>query len=192
MKKIFSILFVALGLAQTALTPANLNAAFFRGKVPVSGGGGGDTAWVTSVSGGTARNNFGGVAGNKFTVNSTITVTSLGAWVISGSSQTHRIGIWNSGLTKLAEVSLNKSGLSTGFNYVSMGASPVTLTAGSYFIGEEEFSGGDSFLNDDLTLATTGVATITTSSFTSGAYGVPNNLANAGVRSFVPPNFLYH
>lgn len=195
--RLFKSIFLSIALACSAHAQATFQSASLQNAnvgtnaTAGGGGGGGDTIWLTLTSAGTSRNNFDGTVGCKFTVNSTITVTSVARYVISGSTQSHRVGIWDSGFTKLAEVTVNASGLGTGFAYVSLGT-PVTLTSGNYYIGTEEFSGGDSFLNDDSTISTTGVATITTSSFASGAYDAPFNLATSGVFSFGPVNFKYH
>lgn len=174
--------------SQTILTAGGL--AAYAPNVSV-GGGGGDPTWLTLGAHPTTRNNFSGTVGCTFTVSSSITVTSLAGYVISGSSQTHRVGLWNSSFTKLAEISINKSGLSAGFAYVSI--TPLTLTAGTYYLGEEEFSGGDTWYNDDSSVSTTSAATITFSSFHSGAYDAPSsNGGSSSVACFGPVNFKSH
>lgn len=167
---------------------------FFSYKTP-SAGSAPDTTWLSASGLGTTRNNFGGEVGCKFTANNTVTLTSLGSWVISGSTQTHQIGIWDSTdqVNPIALVSINKNGLSVGFHTVAV-STPTNLISGHiYYIGEEQFSGGDAFYNDDqVTVSTTAIGTISTSTFHTGTFGCPNSTSTAGVHAFGPPNFLYH
>lgn len=185
-------LLCVLALKGSAQTLLEANVAAFGTNAP-SGGGGGDTPWVTGQSLGTLRSpgDFDGTVGCTVTVNSTITVTSIGAWVINGSTQSHHIGFFDSGGSLSGFVILNKSGLSTGFHYVVLGT-PLVLTAGTYFFGEEEFNSGDAFYNQDTTLTTTAVATISAASFNSTGFIAPSGAGTAGAHCFVPVSFLYH
>jgi hypothetical protein len=98
---------------------------------------------------------FSSQSGGNYTVGctffcpaTTITITALGRWVLSGNSGTHALGLWKvTGGTLLASTSINTSGLSVGWNYVAI--TGVALTPGAeYAIGSLEASGGDSFGTD--------------------------------------------
>ncbi len=117
--------------------------------------------FITTQTLGTLRNNFSGLVGFRFAVNtsSNITVTDLGRWVVSGNSGSHFVGLYNmvgTG-TLLTSATVVTSGAAVGFAYAA--CTPVTLTAGStYVVQSTETSGGDQWYDSNTVL--TPVSTI--------------------------------
>jgi hypothetical protein len=178
--------------AQTPLTADGL-ATFAGASSSGGGGGGGDTPFITLTSAGTPRSNFSGVVGCVLSLTSSVTITALGRYVISGSSQTHNVGIWSSSdtTTPLAQVTVNASGLGTGWAYVSLGT-PITPGTGTFYLGSAETSGTDSWYDDDSVISVTAIGTISSSGFHSGAFQAPSSTGNTGSKCYVPVNFKYH
>src|SRR6478609_5163096 len=89
------------------------------------------TQFVSSVSGGTARNDFTGQLGYSFTVGaSPITVNQLSRYIVSGNSGSHTVYIYgNPGTTidLIAQVSINTSG-ATASTFKSVSITPVVLS----------------------------------------------------------------
>ena len=145
------------------------------------------TAFLTSVTGGTPRSNFTGDVGMWFTTGSqAMTVTELGTWVISGNSATHTILMRSvSGCSLLGSVSISTSGAPTGWKYATLG-SPIALSASTnYDIFYTATSGGDQWLDQDCTVATTAAATCNGTSL-----GSCSN-SNIGLHCYAAPNFKY-
>ena len=140
------------------------------------------------------RNNYAFTVGCYFTVGTTnLNITYLGCYVYSGSTQTHRIGIWKkTDSSLLAVVTNNFSGKSAGFDYISL-ASPVTLTAGaSYALGVEQFSGGDNWSDVSSVYTTTGAATNVQAAYatTGGTFSYPG-AAGSALSQYVGVSFIY-
>lgn len=144
--------------------------------------------FLTSGAGSSLRNDYGNYVGFKFTVGaSNLVVTSLGRWVVSGNSGTHTLVIRDAGNSTVATASLNTSGLSVGFNYVSI--TPVTLTAGAvYYCFSLESASGDQWYQD-FSITSTADATVNASAYID-AGGLNTN--TIGTFSYVPTNFKYH
>ncbi len=157
------------------------------------GGGGGGTRWITNASGlNSTSSSYSGYIGGKFTVGgANITVTHLARYVISGSTQTHTLKIWDDSGTDviLASASLDASLFSNEWGSASVGT-PVVLTSGvTYRIGSEEFSGGDLWHEAaGSTYTVTGVATL-------NGYNYGNPFVDAGTTSanniYCPVSFIY-
>ncbi len=151
-----------------------------------------DTPFITSFTTTALRNNFAGWVGFRFAVGAdSITVTSLGRWVVSGNTGSHaaRIVRVSDGVI-MASATINTSGATAGaFAYVALGSS-VTLAANTqYYLVTEEVSGGDQWYDDaGLAPVETAVATIETSMWSSDGTTFASNSAND---SYVPPNFRY-
>lgn len=147
-----------------------------------------DTAFVTSSLATSLRNDYGDFVGFGFTVGaSNITVTKLGRWVVSGNSGTHTLKIVDGSYSTIVSASINTSGLSVGYNFVSCSA--TVLTAGTtYYMLSGETNGGDQWYTSGAVTSLTD-ATITGSYYANGA---SVNLDVAGSRSYVPVNFKYH
>jgi hypothetical protein len=144
---------------------------------------------ITNQSSLSARANLSGVVGTKFVANANVTVTALGAYIDAGGSQTHHVGIWNSGGTLLASVSIAFTGLS-GYNYVSI--SSTSLTSGlTYVLGEEQFSGGDSWYDDTSVLTVSPDFSLTTSIYTDGAWPTEPTISHTAGKSYGFPTFQY-
>ncbi len=156
------------------------------------------TPYISSVSGGTLRNNFTGEVGFQIDVGaSSITVQQLARWVVSGNTGTHTVQIWSSPFSgspvSVASVSVSTSGAPSGqFKFVSLGT-PVVLSASTtYVVTSDETSGGDQWIDNDSTLTVTGVGTIGPSGgvYRTGGAGSFFVFGSAGT-GYVPTNFNY-
>jgi hypothetical protein len=144
------------------------------------------TAFVTSSpSVLTTRNDATLNVGFELTVGSTgITVTQLGRWVISGNSGTHTLAIYDASCALVVSTTINTSGLSVGYNYVSI--TPTVLSASTvYYIMSSETASGDLWY-DNETYTSTADGTITHSAFSTC------NANNSTGYSYVPVNFKYY
>jgi hypothetical protein len=154
------------------------------------------TPFISTVSGGTLRNNFTGEVGFQINVGaSPITVQQLARWVVSGNTGTHLIQIWSSPFSatpvSVASASVSTSGAPSGqFKFTALGSSVVLSASTTYVVSSEETSGGDQWLDSDATLTITGVGTIPNAVFRSGGSGA-FTVSGAATRSFVPPNINY-
>lgn len=153
--------------------------------------GGGPIEFVTSGAGSSPRNDFDGTVGFVFDVTSEVTVTHLGRWIISGNSQSHDIGIWNSGGTLQGSVTVNASGAPVGYLYEPLGSPVVLPVASGYRIGSLEDDGGDQWYNV-FSATSTAVGAITAAAFVSGVTLLnPGSNAGGAGNVFVPVNFKY-
>jgi hypothetical protein len=177
-------------------------ALFSQAMVRIPGPGGaisavGSNPWVTSSpSGATARNDLTGCVGAEFTVGSaSITVTSVGRWVISGNSQTHNVYIVLASAPTVTVVSgaVNTLGAGAGaFAYQPV--IPTTLAAStSYYIESQETNGGDQWYDSNGSAYTvTSDASLVQPGYFIGA-SCPGGLILSGAPSiYVPSNFKYH
>jgi hypothetical protein len=101
------------------------------------------------------RNDFDGMVGYDVQVGATSqNITALGMLDqdLNGLSQAHQVGLWDSGGTLLASVTVpagTGAPLNGWYRYVNL-SSPVTVTAGqTYTLGLEVFAGGDHFKDID-------------------------------------------
>jgi len=151
------------------------------------GGGGPSNPAVTGQSLGTLRNDYTGSVGFRFLVNTNITVTDLGRWVVSGNSGTHAVKIHGPGgsYSTLATGNVNTSGATAGA-YAYQSITPLSLTSGLYYrIESDETSGGDQWYDTDTTISTTG-------DITDDGHSVNGTGSGSGNDSYVPVNFKYH
>lgn len=120
---------------------------------------------------GSLRNNFPGAVGFRFATDTNgMTVTHLGRWVFSGNSGTHTVRLLNA-TGVVASVSINTSGASVGWNYVSI--TPVALPGSTtYILSTEETSGGDQW-GESAAITTTSEAGSVFSAFS----GLPLDFA---------------
>ena len=132
----------------------------------------GGTAWVTDSSSGTLRNDFTGQVGTGFTVSSTITITELGIWVVSGSVSVVTVSLYSAAgygisntRTLLKSGTISTTGLPVGWNYVSI--TPQSVSSGTtYFVSRSVVSSGDQWY-DQYTPTITSAATIVDSAYSN-------------------------
>jgi 6-phosphogluconolactonase (cycloisomerase 2 family) len=151
------------------------------------------TPLITTFTMGTARNNYTGGFGMKFTVGATaLNVSALGRIFITGNTGMHVVklvraldGVDVPGGAVTVDLS---SGTAGQFTYAQL-ASPVTLAPNtSYYLISQETDGGDQFFDLGSVTPTSAVAVdsgIVFSTLTGYiAVGPPND-------SYVPVNLLY-
>jgi hypothetical protein len=146
---------------------------------------------VSSVTAGTARNDFGGWVGGSFTTGaSPVTLTQLGRLFLSGNSGTHTVKVVTSNGADVpgAFVSVNLSGGVPGaFNYAPLGSSVTLNPNTTYYIVSKETAGGDLWY-DFNTVVQTG----SSASVNGGIYsfdGVAYIFVSAPQRMYVPLDF---
>jgi hypothetical protein len=123
---------------------------------------GAGTAFVTGGTPGSARNDFEGFVGFKFTVGgSPITVSHLGRRFVTGNTQNHPARIVNMAGATVSSVDITPAGGVNGtIKYEALGT-PVVLSASTaYRIMVQEFTGGDQWLELATSVSTTGAATL--------------------------------
>lgn len=123
---------------------------------------GGDSSGVAAEILGTLRNDFTGYVGCMFTAGSTLTVNSLGRWVVLGNTRSHRVEIVDSGDgAVVASAVVETSGQAAGkFAYAALGA-PVNLAPNhGYYLVSLETKGSDSWCDDETTLRSSADITI--------------------------------
>lgn len=152
-----------------------------------------DLSFITGESlGGAIVNSTTAQLGFKFvnTSGTTVTVTKLGRWVLSGNNQTHALSIYDSSATpvQLATVTVNCSGATTGaFLYGTLGT-PYNIAAGAtvYFVSAET-NGGDTYYDFNGTVITT-----TNIGSSEAAYiDTTHHDSGNSFRSYVPVSFQY-
>ncbi len=177
-KALYPILIIALLTASMAVHQKFAGAA--------------EVAFVTSYTTTSLRNNFPNYVGGCFTVGaSSVTVTKLGRWVVSGNSGTHTLKLTTaSSATAIVSTSVNTSGAGAGaFLYGSV--TPTVLSASTqYCVLSLEVDGGDQWYDTTATnhVDTTAVATLNAAVYESGGL----NLVNVGTRTmYVGVDFKY-
>ncbi|HLG95334.1 MAG TPA: immunoglobulin domain-containing protein [Bryobacteraceae bacterium] len=151
------------------------------------------STFVTSVTAGTARNDFiGWVGGSIITGSAPVQVTHLGRLFLAGNTGTHAVKIVNASGVDVpgASVSVNLSGgIAGSFNYAAL-ASPVTLNPNTtYYIVSQESSGGDQWYDYNTAVHTNNIATLNGAvySFNGTSYVV----VSASGHMYVPVDFKY-
>lgn len=156
---------------------------------PTGGGGSGTPAWTDSA-GSSIQNNYSGWLGCSFTTTDSITINSVGRWIVSGNTGTHEVAIFDMSGTpvKLASANVNTTEhAAESYGYENL-ASPLALSAATqYKIVSAETSGGDQWYN--VTTINNEAAGITVD---RSVYGTPlpyneDTLNNC----YVPVNFLF-
>lgn len=134
---------------------------------------------VKSVQGVTTVNTYSGWVGVQFTVGaSSLTVTSLGRWVVNGNSGNHTVKIMDAANNELASVTVNTAnGLPDTFAYTALANNLTLLAYNTYSILSYETSGGDAWLNNE----TNNLA----------MHNVAGNLVHKGSSPFSPVNLKY-
>lgn len=130
--------------------------------------------------------------GFRFTVDVTgVTIRALGRYNHSGDSQTHTLYLCDSTGAVLASVALDASlGTPGGIQYANL-ASPVAVTQGNtYAAVSQEFTGGDSWADQDTTLTTTAIASVISAVYQTSVGG-SLNATGAANNSYGPTGFLY-
>lgn len=141
------------------------------------------------VSGhGTARNDFSGAVGCKFTTSANMTVTALGRLVLSGNTLTHTVYLTAGNGTTITSQAIPTSGITADtYNFVPI--TPVQLTAGSsYYIVSHEDNGFDTWY--DAAPVTVSTGTVDNSAHASSDPSVIFTDDTAG-ECFGNPNFEY-
>lgn len=141
MKFILSILFFLSLQSQAQIIRANPFYTPFA-SAPAST----DTAFVTTTPAGDTRTDDIPFVGYRITVGSMpLTITALGRYVISGNDQSHEIKIVDGSNTTIVTATINCSGLSVGWNYVSI--TPTTLSASTIYYVFTQENTTDSWFN---------------------------------------------
>lgn len=147
------------------------------------------TPALTATGGRTFDGDGPWTLGWSFTVDSTITVTGLGAYDLGGDgfAAAHAVGLWDASQNLLASTSVDSSGqLIDGFRYA--GISALTLTPGTYFVGAADLGTGDGYLLEASTVTIAGVTFLNSQFASGGGLLFP---ASAGVPgSYFGGNFL--
>lgn len=147
--------------------------------------------WITSITVGTARNNFTGVTGATVVIGSKpITIKSLARWVISGNTLSHNLYfVRQSDQNIMCSAVINTSSLPVGFNYITV---PDTILASgiTYYLLSSETNGGDQWYDLNTAITTTSVASCTNNAYSTSLPGTffQNSSAN---HPFVPLDFTY-
>jgi hypothetical protein len=164
---------------------AIIGGAQSRRSAAAGGGGGGDTAAVTGQSLGSLRNNFDGDVGFRFFVNTPMTITQLGRWVVSGNSSTHIVHLKSDAGSDLTTASVNTSGATAGqFRYAS--CTPYVHGGGGYLrLESTEAVDDDQWYDFDTTITTT--ADISDDGRSSNGVG-----DSTGNDTYGPVSFKYH
>lgn len=173
-----------------------MNSSFFgllttsRATRP-STSGGPTTNFVTSYGLGTPRTNGGNFyTGFKMTIGgASITVTELGRYCASSSSQSHTTYLASSDGTPLASVSIDASAGANDWVFASI--TSTVLSAGAvYYVMCQEFDGGDTFYDANTSLTTTAVATVNAPVYL-GTYGGAPTDNGAPSDTYGPVTFKY-
>jgi len=154
----------------------------------VSGGGGVDTEFITSVNAGT-KSAIDGFFGMKITVGgSAITVTEVGIY----GNATHYHGTFDVYVRSLTGTDLGHATVTWGtaaqFYYATL-SSPITLNAStSYYIMTDDLNSDDVYISANTTVTPTAVATVD-----DAAFGQPPADEGTGSNhSYGPLSFKYH
>jgi len=130
--------------------------------------------------------------GWQFNVNSTITVSDLGAFddELDDFTVAHDVGLWTAGGTLLASTKVNVGDPLVGnFRYHSI--APLVLGPGHYVVGANKFGqGGDTYTLGVRTLVTPPETTFLASAFAGG--GALQFPGSTGIdNSYFGGNFLF-
>lgn len=150
------------------------------------------TSMLTGFTLGTARNDFSGFVGMRFTVGATaMTVSHLGRLNVAGNSKPHTLKLVNA-LTGVdvagGSVAVTPENLPATFAYAAL-ATPVVLAANTpYLLVSQEAAGGDRWYNLDTFVQSTGDVSINNTVYSdAGKY-----LTSAGAgRTYGPVNLAY-
>lgn len=152
-----------------------------------------EVEFMTAMTPGSLRNNFGSSLGFRFTVGaSSMHITALGRWRYSGNSGSHLIRIIQDDAPKtlIASATIDMStGTVDAFKYVAI--TPVILAVSTpYIVASAESDGGDQWGDDNISgISTQPDGTINFSVYEPSIGIWQSN--NTGVRSYIPPNFKY-
>lgn len=153
------------------------------------------TSFVTGQTLGTdTAGNNGYELGMQIDVQSSpITVTHISFYVIAGSTGTHTGNIYSDPFgtpVSVASVTLNTTGLASGWYDVALGSSVVLSASTTYALSGNYVLGTDHTYNNDTVLTHTAVANIPNSLYrpaATGTFGVSGSTNNC----YVPMGFKY-
>jgi hypothetical protein len=151
------------------------------------------SAYVTSHTSGSLRNDFTGWVGLKMTVGpQPITISELGRLYCLGNVRDHEVKVVRvRDLQDVATVSVNlASGAPGQFQYTKLGTPLVLETNQSYYVVSKELFGGDTWLDFAGTLVTAAPVARTDAAVFFGN-GFLWTLAGGANQSFGPVNFKY-
>ncbi len=152
------------------------------------------TAYVTSQTLGTLRNNFTGFVGMRIDVGAQpLVVSSLGRMISLGNTKSHVVKlVYASNGADVADGSATVAaadGVAGQYQYAEL-PMPVTLTANtSYYIVSQETAGGDSWYDVDTSITTGSVATTPSAAWSLGS-GAYYTYGSSG-QCYGPLNFKY-
>ena len=133
--------------------------------------------------------------GFTFSVNSAITVTDLGIfdWSLDGLLEAHQVGLWNSGGSLLASVTVpsgTAAVLDGDFRYVAI--SSLSLTSGeTYTLGAQYPTSNLEIVRGSATLFTPSVVNYLEDKQAGGAGFIQPTLSTGATNGFFGPNLLF-
>jgi hypothetical protein len=155
---------------------------------------GSSTSFITSVTPGMLRFGATDMEGMQIVVGSTsLLVTAIGRWVLSGNSQTHIVSFYDGNSKPIfgGSVSVNLSGAPVGaFKYVSLTSNVILLAGQTYYLVSDE-TGGEAWCDSDTTVTTRTDATLTNSAYRDHVSGVLFTAGSGTNRPYVPVDFQY-
>ncbi|MGA2715070.1 MAG: hypothetical protein ABSG41_18375 [Bryobacteraceae bacterium] len=172
----------ALNNAQTVSVTLNVSA-----PPPPSG-----TSFITSETLVTVRNDFSGWVGMTFTVGSTpLTVSYLARMQLAGNSGSHVVKLVNTSTgvdVPGGSVTISAAGGTPGLFVYGALATPVVLSANTaYILASQEVYGGDTWYDQNTTVATTADASVTQAAYYYGRWYFPGGAGN----TYGPSSFAY-
>ena len=150
-------------------------------------------AFQVNSSVGYSFNSAAGTAGADISLSRSFTTRTLGAFDSGANgfnSNSAQVGIWNAGGGLLASGALTSSSpLSNSYRYVNL-AAPLTLSAGTYYIGAY-YPGNDTFPGNASVATATNVSSAGQARFSSStAFAFPGTVFSGGNPGFFAGNFI--
>ncbi|WP_438481382.1 hypothetical protein [Oleiharenicola lentus] len=151
----------------------------------------GGTNAVTGQSLGTARNDYTGFVGCKFTTGAApLSVVSLGRFVRSGNTGVHTVKIVDAATgAEVASTAVDTAGKTAGqFSYAPLSNAVVLSPSRTYYLLTHETNGGDSWYDHQTTVTTTGALTVNCAEYYYGIYYYDYSTAG---HTYGPVSFQY-
>jgi len=152
----------------------------------VGNSGSSESRLIQGTPSATLRNNFSGWLGCSFVIDSAITVTALSRWALVANTGSHTVKLTTNAGVLIASASVDCSSVSAD-RWVDVSIAPVELAAGTYRLGSEEVSAGDSWYDSGAMTAVAG-ATITSAYSSAAVY--PNVDQTPGA-CFIPVSLRF-
>ncbi len=156
---------------------------------------GSSSQFISSVSGGSARNDVSGYVGMYITVGgSPIAVNGIGRYCSSGSGGTHAAYITNAATNAvMATATINMASCAVGTYVYATVSTTLAAGVGYYVLGAVTNGGPDSWLDNNAMVTHSSVASLNSSAYTNSSIasppvGVIQTLANS---SYGPMTFRY-